>query len=174
MSVTIKASTGSSDNWGQVYWNPQNDLSAIPDDHNYLVITLWADANLSLIDFTQIGSDSSVWRVWTVSSGTTNSSGEQIVAGQWNDVYVPISLFKDNYDAIVGKATSAANIHFRNNKSATTVYIDGIYTVKKEATAALSADVEESSTQTLESEASYVQASVVTAGADKRSLVYNV
>ena len=82
-------------------------------------------------------------------------------------------MFKDNYTAITAGDVNA-RIHFSSRNGATTVYIDGIYTVKKEATVALSADVEESSTQTLESEASYVQASVVTAGADKRSLVYNV
>ena len=163
MSVKIVANK-----WGQVYWNPQNDLSAIPADHNYLVITLWADANLKLIDFTEIGSDS-VYRVSAVDSGFANAT---IVAG-WNEVYVPISVFKDNYTAITAGDVNA-RIHFSSRNGDTTVYIDGIYTVKKEATAALSADVEESSTQTLESEASYVQASVVTAGADKRSLVYNV
>ena len=159
--------------WASIAFEPQLEKSAYEND-THIVISLYVEgANLAQIQFTQY------WASNSALYAQADYVFSSIATGTWVDIEIPIAAFLDNFDAIANSTSSvdvAARMHFKATAKGQTytLYIDEIYSYKKEATAALSADVEESSTQTLESEASYVQASVVTAGADKRSLVYNV
>lgn len=159
--------------WASIAFEPQLEKSAYEND-THIVISLYVEgANLAQIQFTQY------WASNSALYAQADYVFSSIATGTWVDIEIPIAAFLDNFDAIAnstGVVDVAARMHFKATAKGQTytLYIDEIYSYKKEDTAALSADVEESSTQTLESEASYVQASVVTAGADKRSLVYNV